>query len=122
MFELISQEVRWRAEAVIIMVKVIVLFGNPIDPPGFDQHFEQVHQPLLGKLPGLQALDINRVSGAAKGDSPFYLIAELCFASEEAMQSGLNSELGQQMARGFGSFASGGVTVLFCESYAAEVG
>jgi len=98
------------------MVKVIALFGNPIDPPAFDQHFEQVHEPLLAKIPGLQALDINRVSGAAKGDSPFYLITELSFTSEEAMRDGLNSELSQAMARDFGNFASGGVTVLFCQS------
>ena len=104
------------------MVKVIVLFGNPIDPQAFDQHFAEVHQPLLAKVRGLEGLDVSRVSGAGKGDSPFYLIAELHFATEEAMQSGLNSELGQKMARDFASFASGGVTVLFCQSYAAEVG
>ena len=102
------------------MVKVLVLFGIPIDPPAFDQHFEQAHQPLLAKMPGLDALHINSVSGAAKGDSPFYLIAELHFASEEAMQGGLNSEIGQMMARDFGTFASGGVTILFCQSYAVE--
>ena len=102
------------------MVKVLVLFGNPIDPQAFDRHFEQLHQPLLAEVPGLDELHINRVSGAAKGDSPFYLIAELWFASEEAMQGGLNSELGQRMAQDFGSFASGGVTVLFCQSCAAH--
>ncbi len=98
------------------MVKVLLLFGNPIDSRAFDQHFAEVHRPLLANVPGLEALHVNTVAGAAKGKSPFHLIAELHFASEDAMQRGLNSEPGQRMARDFATFASGGVTVLFCHS------
>lgn len=103
------------------MVKTLILYGHPIDQGAFDEHFTRRHQMLLSKIPGLEALDINWVAGAAKGGSPFYLIAELCFASEEAMQAGLNSELGQTMARDFGTFASGGATVLFCRSESLPV-
>ncbi len=104
------------------MVKVFVLFGKPLDNVSFDQHLEQTHRPLLARLPGLAALQINRVAGAATGDSPFHLVVELQFASEEAMHEGLNSEVGQEMARDFGSFASGGVTILLCQSYIEPVG
>jgi uncharacterized protein (TIGR02118 family) len=98
------------------MVKVLVLFGAPVDLQAFGRHFEQVHEPLLVELPGLRAFDVLDVSGAARGVSPFHLIVELQFASEQDMQSCLNSEQGQRMARDFGRFASGGVTVLFCHS------
>ena len=57
---------------------------------------------------------MNRVVDAAIGTAPYYLIVELQFPTEEAMQEGLNSTAGQSMARDFQAFASGGVTVLFC--------
>ncbi|MGD2217690.1 MAG: EthD family reductase [Gemmatimonadales bacterium] len=104
------------------MVKVLVLFGKPLDKVSFDQHLEHTHRPLLARLPGLAALQIDRVAGAATGDSPFHLVVELQFASEEAMHEGLNSEVGQAMARDFSGFASGGVTILLCESHSEPVG
>ena len=99
------------------MIKVLVLFGNPVDKDFFDQQFEQTHRTLLMRIPNLEALQVNHIAGAVIGDSPLHLVVELQFASEEAMQEGLNSEPGQEMARDFGRFASGGVTVLLCRSH-----
>lgn len=104
------------------MVKVLVLFGTPVDNVSFDQHLEHTHLPLVAGLPGLAALQTNRVAGAATGDTPFHIVLELQFASEEAMREGLNSEVGQSMARDFSSFASGGVTILLCQSHSEPVG
>ncbi len=103
------------------MVKVLVLFGTPIDRESFDQHFTDNHRPLILKLPNLQRFVVNRIAGAATGDSPFSLIAELHFASEEAMQEGLNSQAGQAMAADYSRFASNGVTVLFSHAVAESV-
>ncbi len=97
-------------------VKVLVLYGEPADQDLFDAYFEQTHCPLLAKIDRLDALSINRVAGAASGASPYRVVAELHFGSEEAMQEGLNSEAGQKMARDFARFASGGATILFCHS------
>lgn len=101
------------------MVKVFVLFGKPVDREAFDQHFNNTHRELLATLPDLKVFRINRVAGAITGDSPFYLIVELEFSSEESMQIALNSESGQTMARDFSNFASGGVTVLLCDTKTA---
>lgn len=100
------------------MVKVLVIFGNPVDTQSFEQHFERVHRPLLAQIPQLQAFQVNTVAGAAVGESSFHLVVELHFPSEEAMQEGLNSDQGQAMARDLANFASGGVTILLCHSYA----
>ena len=100
------------------MVKVLVLFGNPVDIPLFEQHFERVHRPLLAQIPELQAFQINNVVGAVVGEPSFHLVVELQFLSEEAMQEGLNSDQGQAMARDLPNFASGGVTILLCHAYA----
>ncbi|MEE8348624.1 MAG: EthD family reductase [Acidobacteriota bacterium] len=97
-------------------MKLIVLFGKPKDRTAFDAYFTDHHHPLLSDIPGVERVTVNRIAGAAKGDSPYQLITELEFPSEEAMQAGLNSEAGQSMARDFARFASGGFTVLFSET------
>lgn len=102
------------------MVKVLMLFGDPVDIPSFEQHFGQVHYPLLRKIPQLQAIQVNSVAGVVVGDSSLHQVVELEFDSEEAMQEGLNSDHGQAMARDFANFASGGVTILLCHSHRGD--
>jgi uncharacterized protein (TIGR02118 family) len=98
------------------MIKVLVLFGAPRDVAAFDAHFDHIHRGLLGALPHVEHVSVNRVEKSMQGKPPYRLIVELRFPSEEAMQEGLNAEEGQAMARDFQSFASGGVTILFCHS------
>ncbi len=98
------------------MVKTIILFGTPADQATFDRYFSENHRPVLLKVPNLQELVVNRIAGTAKGDCPYSLMVEMHFASEEAMQAGLNSKEGQTMAKDLSKFASGGVMVLFSQS------
>ena len=98
------------------MVNVLVLFGFPVDRAAFDEYFSVNYRPMLARVPRVVRTLENRVAGAAKGEPPFYLIVELHFESQEAMQEGLNSEAGQAMARDLANFASGGVTVLFSQT------
>jgi uncharacterized protein (TIGR02118 family) len=95
------------------LFSALILFGFPRDREAFEDHFAESYRSLLLAIPKLEKLIVNRVAGAVKGDPPFYALVELQFASEEAMQEGLNSAEGQAMARELGSFASGGYTVLF---------
>ncbi len=95
------------------MIKVLVLFGTPLSEDAFYPYFRATHLPLIEAVPGVERLSMTRVAGTAMGESPFALVVELEFPSEEAMQQGLNSEAGQAMARDYPAFASGGVTVLF---------
>ena len=97
------------------MIKVLILFATPLSEDEFYRYFRATHLPLLEAVPHVERLTVNRVAGAAIGESPFALIVELEFPSEEAMQQGLNSDAGQAMARDYPAFASGGVTVLFCQ-------
>ena len=98
------------------MVKVLILFGIPKDAGKFDEYFDHTHRALLEALPGVCQLIVNHVAGVAVGDLPYYLIVEIHFQSEQQMQHSLNSTPGQAMARNYSKFASGGTTVLFCQS------
>jgi uncharacterized protein (TIGR02118 family) len=100
----------------LTVVKVLILFGYPIDQEIFDHYFEQNHRKLIEQIPNLQASKINHVAGAVTGESPFYCIVELEFNTEKDMRESLNSESGQLMASDFSNFASGGVSVLLCQT------
>ena len=98
------------------MFKALILFGKPADETSFRRHFEDTHRSIVQRLPRLEAVHFNWVAGSIEGDAPYYLIVELNFSAEDALQDGLNSEAGQAMAQDFTNFASGGVTILFCTS------
>lgn len=40
------------------MARVLVLYATPPDPVAFDQHYADVHIPLVHALPGLQKFDL----------------------------------------------------------------
>ena len=100
----------------LTVVKVLILFGYPIDQEIFDHYFEQNHRKLIEQIPNFQASRINHVAGAVTGENPFYCIVELEFNTEKDMRESLNSESGQLMASDFSNFASGGVSVLLCQT------
>ena len=95
------------------MINVMILYGRPIESDAFDTYFTDIHQPLLLGIPNVEQMATNFVAGAAQGEPPYYLIVELQFDSEDAKQEGLNSEMGQAMARDLSQFASGEATILF---------
>ncbi len=44
----------------------------------FDKHYEQVHTPLVEKMPGLKKLEVTRIQGAPMGgEAPYYLEAAM---------------------------------------------
>jgi uncharacterized protein (TIGR02118 family) len=88
-----------------------VAYGHPKDPAAFDSHYESVHRPLAGKVPGLTAFTARRCASLDGSPPPYYLLAELSFPSQEALAAGLASPEGQAAAGDLPNFADGGVTM-----------
>jgi uncharacterized protein (TIGR02118 family) len=59
------------------MVRVLVLYNKPEDAQAFEQHYREVHLPLVKTLPGLQRFTISRKILPLNESEPYYLIAEL---------------------------------------------
>ena len=98
------------------MHKVLILFGPPVDAAAFTRYFEESHRPILSGLPQAEAIEVTWATESVTGELPVHLLVELLFATEEALQDGLNSVAGQKMARDYPSFTSGGVTILLSKS------
>ncbi|MEB3330205.1 MAG: EthD family reductase [Candidatus Sericytochromatia bacterium] len=87
------------------MVKFIALYRQPADKAAFDAHFDGVHVPLCHQVPNLVKLEVTRFTGTPRGESDLYLMAEMCFESQEQMMAGLMSDAGKATARDARAFA-----------------
>jgi uncharacterized protein (TIGR02118 family) len=69
------------------VIKLVALYNHPADKQAFDKHYAEVHTPLVKQLPGLKRLEVARVTGAPRGESPYYLMCEMYWENAEAMNA-----------------------------------
>ncbi len=97
------------------MVKLIALYKKPADPEVFLKHYNDVHLPLIRKIPGLRNLEVLHVTGAPFGESDFWLMAEMTYDSVDAMNAANGSPEGRAAAKDLMGFARDVVTMFFGE-------
>ena len=99
------------------MYKFMALYKTPDDVPAFLDHYENVHAPLARKVPGLRKLVVNRITANAfGGEAPYFLIAEMHFATKEEFDAAMQSEENRAAGRDAMTFAKGLITGLIAES------
>lgn len=90
-------------------VKLVVLYTQPDDADGFDEHYLGVHGPLVERIPGLERWEGARFVGALDGgEQPFHRIAELYFVDEAALQAALGTDEGKVTADDYQKIAPPG--------------
>lgn len=97
------------------MVKLIALYKTPENTQEFDKHYADTHTPLVKKWPGLRKLEVASIYGAPIGEPKHYLIAEMYFDNQDAMQKAMASPEGKTAARDVMQFAGNLVTMFFAE-------
>ena len=88
-----------------------VCYGHPTDPAAFDAYYTSTHAPLVWKLPGLENFTYRHCASVDSSPSPYFLLAELSFASQEALGAAMASPEGQASGADLPNFATGGVTM-----------
>jgi uncharacterized protein (TIGR02118 family) len=97
------------------MVRLLVLYNTPADPEAFDRYYSEVHIPLARQLPGLLRYTVSRNISATHGGEEVYLVAELDWENQEAMQAAMASEIGKATTADVPKFAPTGVTTVSYE-------
>ena len=97
------------------MIKLVCLYGHPADRAAFDRHYAEVHAPLVAQLPNLRRFEIARVTGAPRGDSPYYLIAELYWESRALMDADMASPEMRAVGKDARAFAGETLTMHVAE-------
>jgi len=90
-------------------VKLSVVYGKPDEPETFDKHYHDVHMPMVGRWPGVERVEVAKVSGGPMGSpAPYHLITEIYFADEGALNEALGSEAGREAGKDFMEIAPPG--------------
>ena len=97
------------------MYKLIAFFKRPENVEEFDAHYNDVHAPLMRKVPGLQKLVVTRNPRSFSGESPYYLIAEMHFADRDAFKTAMASDENKAAGKDVMSFAGELVTMVHGE-------
>jgi uncharacterized protein (TIGR02118 family) len=89
------------------MVKLVAMFSKPEDPAAFDRAYFDEHLPLNAKTPGLRRTEVTRVTGALRGESPWYIVTEMYYDDADAMRAGLASPEAAEAGKQLMTFAKG---------------
>jgi uncharacterized protein (TIGR02118 family) len=93
------------------MPRLIALYNVPDDPAAFDAHYRDVHSSIVARYPGLRDVRLTTPVGVAGRPSPFHLLAEMSFDTDEDLEAALVSDAGTESARDLRNFAGAGVTL-----------
>jgi len=98
------------------MVRITSLHGFPADPAQFDRYYREIHTPIVQRIPGVRNIRFGRVARTVDGEAaPYYLVSDVYFDDMAALENALASPEMQEAIADVPNFATGGVTIMFCE-------
>jgi uncharacterized protein (TIGR02118 family) len=98
------------------MVKLVALFKHPEDAAAFDQHYHEVHAPLMRVVPGLRKLEVTRFTSGVRGEKPeYYMMAEMYWDDKAALDEAMTSAQNRAAGKDLMSFAREYVTMMFAD-------
>ena len=98
------------------MVRLLVLYGHPVDPAAFDRYYEKIHLPLAKRMQGLRKWTIGKVLGTPDGQPhAYYYVADLYADSRADIEAILATPEGKAAVEDVPNYASGGVTFLYTD-------
>jgi uncharacterized protein (TIGR02118 family) len=103
------------------MVKLIALYKKPADVEAFEQHYTQIHIPLIEKIPGIRKTEWSRITASPTGEAPYYMIYEMYFDNMDAYKMAMKSEENKAAGKDLMSFAKEVVTLMVADAYEDEI-
>lgn len=97
------------------MIKMVALFKSPESAEEFDRHYNEVHSPLMQKVPGLDRMIVTRNIQAFRGEAPYYLMVEMYFKDRETFDQAMASDENRAAGKDLMSFAREIVTLFYGE-------
>ncbi len=98
-------------------IKLVVLYPFPKDQPAFEKAYTQEHIPLVASsLKRCTKAVYTRVLMSPQGAAPYYRMAELHYASLEALQADFSTPEAQALGEHAAALSTGGMALsLVCE-------
>ena len=99
------------------MVKLVALYKKPANVEAFEQHYAQIHIPLVEKIPGIRKTEWTRFLASPQGEAPYYMMYEMYFDNMESYQVAMKSAENKAAGQDLLSFAKDIVTLMVAETY-----
>ena len=90
------------------MIKLMALFQKPADVEAFEQHYTEVHVPLIKQVPYMRNFVAEKVWGAPRGEPAYYRIAEMWFDDRTSFDQAMASPENRAAGKDLWSFARDG--------------
>lgn len=97
------------------MKKIIALYKEPKEQEAFMRYYRENHVPLAETIPGLSGMTVTRINSTLTGEQGNYLLAELCFESDEALAAAMKTPEFAATGKDLGNFAQGIATIMIGE-------
>jgi len=98
------------------MVRLTVLYGQPVDRAAFDRYYWEVHVPLASKMRGWTRWTIEPVLATPDEPlPPYHMVVGLYATSREEMERLLATPEARAASADVANFATGGATYLTTE-------
>ena len=97
------------------MVKLVAIYAPPDDTQAFENHYREVHTPLVRKMPGLKKLELSRFFGSPGGKPRYYMMAEMYFEDKDVLFAALKSDEGKAAGKDLMGFAGKCVHMMFSD-------
>lgn len=97
-------------------MKLLAIYEKPENEDAFNQHYENVHTPIVKSIPGLQSLTVNRTTKHLVGDNKPYMIVEMAFADKASFSAAMQSDENRAAGKDIPNFAEGIVSLVVAES------
>lgn len=103
------------------MFKFTTLYRKVDDEQKVELFFSGTHLPLAEALPHLLKREVSRISRKPGGQSRYYLMLELYFASEAVFRQAIASETGVQLIQALKPWADARlITWFFADAFEEE--
>jgi uncharacterized protein (TIGR02118 family) len=98
------------------MIRMFVMYGAPTDADAFNKYYNDVHIPLVRKMPHMVSCEVSTGPAAIGPEGgEYHLVAILNFNSKADMDASMSSPEGQAVVADVPNYATGGVTLVTAE-------
>lgn len=91
------------------MIKLVALYKTPADKEMFDKHYNEVHMPLVAKIPGLIRSEVSKMKALPGTESGYYIMTEMYYEDMDSFNAAMASPEGKASARDIVNFAKDSV-------------
>jgi uncharacterized protein (TIGR02118 family) len=100
------------------MGRIVAFHQRPPDPETWLEYYQNVHLPIVRKIPGLQNIRWGKVLQTTDGSqAPCWLISDVYFKDMDSLEAALETpEMKEAFADTAKFILPGNVQIMFCEA------